>query len=232
MIGRYYGKVFSLEKLRELTEIGKEGVNLLGISDAAEKIGFQTTGLQLSFTKLMEDAPKPTILHWGQNHFIILLPQNKIFFSNLFSSNKYNKITIADPAKGIITIDRQLFLNKWISDKNEDGEQTGIALLLEPGQDFYKAEYSNDFKETTTNYTNQLLGYIRPHKKLVAQLFLGVAGVQRFMVGQIGMGILYLFTGGLCLIGTIIDTINHKKLAFEFNQQMARESMAMVHSFQ
>jgi len=62
--------------------------------------------------------------------------------------------------------------------------------------------------------------------------FVGVAGVQRFMVGQIGMGILYLFTGGLCLVGTIIDTINHKKLAFEFNQQMARESMAMVHSFQ
>ncbi len=62
--------------------------------------------------------------------------------------------------------------------------------------------------------------------------FVGVAGVQRFMVGQIGMGILYLFTGGLCLIGTIVDIINHKKLAFEFNQQMARESMAMVHSFQ
>ncbi len=61
--------------------------------------------------------------------------------------------------------------------------------------------------------------------------FVGVAGVQRFMVGQIGMGILYLFTGGLCFIGTIVDTINHKKLAFEFNQKMARESMAMVHSF-
>ena len=61
--------------------------------------------------------------------------------------------------------------------------------------------------------------------------FVAVGGVQRFMVGQIGMGILYLFTGGLCLVGTIIDTINHKKLAFEYNQQMARESMAMVHSF-
>ncbi len=62
--------------------------------------------------------------------------------------------------------------------------------------------------------------------------FVAVGGVQRFMVGQIGMGILYLFTGGLCLVGTIIDTINHKKLAFEYNQQMARESMAMVYSFQ
>lgn len=61
--------------------------------------------------------------------------------------------------------------------------------------------------------------------------FLGIAGVQRFMVAQIGMGILYFFTGGFCLIGTIIDIINHKKLTFEYNQQMARETMAMVHSF-
>nr|MBP9099183.1 TM2 domain-containing protein [Ferruginibacter sp.] len=57
------------------------------------------------------------------------------------------------------------------------------------------------------------------------------AGIQRFIIGQIGMGILYLFTGGLCLIGTIVDVINHKQLAFEFNQQMANESMAMVKGF-
>lgn len=61
--------------------------------------------------------------------------------------------------------------------------------------------------------------------------FFGIAGIQRFMVGQNGMGILYLFTGGFCFIGTIIDIINHKQLTFDFNQQMARETMAMVYSF-
>jgi TM2 domain-containing membrane protein YozV len=61
--------------------------------------------------------------------------------------------------------------------------------------------------------------------------FVCCAGIQRFIIGQIGMGILYLFTGGLCLIGTIVDVINHKQLAFEFNQQMANESMAMVKGF-
>ncbi|WKZ59941.1 MAG: TM2 domain-containing protein [Cyclobacteriaceae bacterium] len=50
-----------------------------------------------------------------------------------------------------------------------------------------------------------------------------VAGVHRFLLGQIGMGLLYLFTGGLCLIGTIIDLVNHQKLAFEFNQKVAEE---------
>ena len=61
--------------------------------------------------------------------------------------------------------------------------------------------------------------------------FVCCAGIQRFIIGQIGMGILYLFTGGLCLIGTIVDVINHKQLAFEFNQQMANESMARVKGF-
>jgi len=61
--------------------------------------------------------------------------------------------------------------------------------------------------------------------------FFGFAGIQRFMVGQNGMGILYLFTAGFCFIGTIIDIVNHKKLTFEYNQQMARESMAMVYSY-
>jgi len=50
-----------------------------------------------------------------------------------------------------------------------------------------------------------------------------VAGVHRFLLGQIGMGLLYLFTGGLCLIGTIIDLVNHQRLAFEFNQKVAEE---------
>ena len=61
--------------------------------------------------------------------------------------------------------------------------------------------------------------------------FICVWGIQRFMVGQNGMGLLYLFTGGLCLIGTIVDTINHKQLTFEYNQRMARESMAMIYSY-
>lgn len=58
--------------------------------------------------------------------------------------------------------------------------------------------------------------------------FIWIAGVQRFVIGQIGMGILYLLTGGLCFIGTIVDLINHKQLTFEHNQRMVFESMQMV----
>jgi TM2 domain-containing membrane protein YozV len=56
-----------------------------------------------------------------------------------------------------------------------------------------------------------------------------VAGVHRFIMGQIGMGLLYLFTGGLCLIGTIVDLVNHQKLAFEYNQKVANEVLALIH---
>ena len=69
-----------------------------------------------------------------------------------------------------------------------------------------------------------------PQMILVAALigFVFVGGVQRFLVGQIGMGLLYFFTGGLCFIGTIVDVINHKKIAFEHNIQEARYVQAIV----
>ncbi|AKD03082.1 TM2 domain-containing protein [Pontibacter korlensis] len=58
--------------------------------------------------------------------------------------------------------------------------------------------------------------------------FFGVAGIQRFIVGQIGLGLLYFFTGGLCFVGTIVDLINHKRLAYEYNVKQAEQVMAMM----
>ena len=60
--------------------------------------------------------------------------------------------------------------------------------------------------------------------------FIGISGIQRFITNQIGMGILYLFTAGLCFVGTIIDLINYQKLALEYNQVMVVESLRMVKS--
>ncbi len=79
--------------------------------------------------------------------------------------------------------------------------------------------YNNKRKKTETILICCLLGFV------------AAAGIQRFVLGQVGMGILYLFTGGLCLIGTIMDIINHKELTFEYNQKMAMEAMAMVKGF-
>jgi TM2 domain-containing membrane protein YozV len=94
-------------------------------------------------------------------------------------------------------------------------------------------------KELTEERLQNFIALYNGKRKKTDQVLLGcvlgfvcVAGIQRFMVGQTGMGLLYLFTGGLCFIGTIMDTINHKQLTFEYNQKMARESMAMVYAYQ
>ena len=60
--------------------------------------------------------------------------------------------------------------------------------------------------------------------------FFGIAGIQRFWVDQIGMGILYVLTAGLCFIGTIVDLVNYKSIAFEYNQQQAQQIWAMLRS--
>lgn len=61
--------------------------------------------------------------------------------------------------------------------------------------------------------------------------FIGLAGLQRFVLGQIGMGLLYFFTGGLCVVGTIIDIINYRRLAFEYNAKAAQEVIAMMRHY-
>lgn len=71
MISRYYGKIYSLQTLRDRSFITREGVSMLGISDAAESIGFRTSGVRISFQQLIEDVPLPCILHWQQRHFVI-----------------------------------------------------------------------------------------------------------------------------------------------------------------
>ncbi|MDR1581952.1 MAG: peptidase domain-containing ABC transporter, partial [Prevotellaceae bacterium] len=71
MIAKYYGKSYTLQTLRQRSFITREGVSMLGISDAAETIGFHTNGVRITFKQLVEDVPLPCILHWNQNHFVV-----------------------------------------------------------------------------------------------------------------------------------------------------------------
>lgn len=71
MIAKYYGKSYSLQTLRARSFISREGVSLLGISDAGEAVGFRTAGVYVSFEQFITDVPLPCILHWNQNHFVV-----------------------------------------------------------------------------------------------------------------------------------------------------------------
>ncbi|HEV8285919.1 MAG TPA: peptidase domain-containing ABC transporter [Chitinophagaceae bacterium] len=161
MIAKHYGKSISLQALREKTQIGKGGVNLLGISEAAEAIGLRTQAAKLSYDSLAKDAKLPAILHWSQNHFVI------------FYKTKRNKFYIADPARGLVTLSPQEFKTSWISNK-ENGEEEGIALLLEPSPSFYEnIDEAEERKSKGLKFKN-IFNYIFPYKKLVFQLFIGL----------------------------------------------------------
>jgi len=157
MVAKHYGKSYTSQTLRKRSYITREGVSLLGISDAAESIGMRTMGVKLSFEKLVKENVTPFIAHWRQKHFVVVY---KI---------KNNKIHVADPAKGKITYTKQEFLKNWISTK-ENGEDQGIALILQPTPDFYEQA---DEKADKTKF-RFLFQYLRPHKKLIVQLVLGL----------------------------------------------------------
>jgi ATP-binding cassette subfamily B protein len=157
MVAKHYGRGFSIQKLREATQIGKEGVSLLGISEAAESIGFKTLAVKVPFKQLEKDAPLPCIVHWKQNHFVVVYQIKK------------NQVYIADPALGLIKYSYAEFESQWATTIVE-GEKTGIALLLEPTQRFYQ----ETDEQTKGINLSMLSGYLFKYKRLILQLFLGL----------------------------------------------------------
>lgn len=161
IISKFYAASINIEKLRDLTEVGKEGVNLLGISDAAEKIGFKSLPVQCTVQELRRDVKLPAILHWGQDHFVVLY---KV---------KRNKLYVSDPAKGLINYRQTEFEEKWVSSKNDEG-QTGIALTLEPTIAFRNNIHSASGEQDERKGFSNILPYLYPYKKLIVQLGLGI----------------------------------------------------------
>ena len=131
---------------------------MLGISDAAESIGFHTSGVRVTVKQLLNDCPLPCILHWNQNHFVVCY------------QIKNGKFYIADPGSGLATYTEEEFKRCWISTKI-GGEDTGTALLLEPGPQFYDQE---DEKQTDKRKLHYFFRYITPYKREIVQLILGM----------------------------------------------------------
>ena len=157
MISRFYGRHYSLEFLREQSFLDKEGVTLMGISHAGEKIGFRTLGVKTGLKRLQEDIPLPCIAHWEQDHFVVVYKiENK-------------KIWVANPKVGKIRLDEEEFLTGWISDV-VNTEPQGILLLLETTPDFFKREGEKN-KQSGFGF---LWSYLRQHKRLIWQLLLGL----------------------------------------------------------
>lgn len=185
MIAAFYGKNYSLQKLRELSHISREGVSLLGLSDAAEAIGFRTIGARITFEQLSQ-APKPCVVHWDQDHFVVVYKLKK------------GKVYVADPAFGLVEYSETEFKKHWLATVR-NGEQKGICLLFDPSPKFFEMEG----EETNRNNFRFLLKYLKPHRKLVIQLIIG------FFVGSLIQLIFPFLTQSIVDVG-----INTQDISF------------------
>jgi ATP-binding cassette subfamily B protein len=157
MVARFYGKHFTLQTLREKSHLNREGVSMLGIAKAAEDIGMQSMGVSLTWERLQTEAPLPVIVHWKQNHFVVVY---KI---------KRDRVHISDPAFGQTVLSKEEFLKGWISTR-KDGEAKGSVLLLQPTPDFRNQEDEPIIK-TGFRY---LFRYLAPYKRYLYHLLLGL----------------------------------------------------------
>lgn len=167
MVAAHYGKRYSLEGLREKSFLTREGVSMLGISEAAERIGLRSLCVQVDYERLRE-APLPCIVHWNQQHFVVVYRMD----------GRY--VWVADPAAGKLKYTREEFCRCWLSAK-KDGLDTGVALLLEPAPEFYTQEDDGDEGEMDRKGFAFMYSYLRPYKQLVGQLLLGLllgSGIQ------------------------------------------------------
>ncbi|WP_352421989.1 peptidase domain-containing ABC transporter [Proteiniphilum sp.] len=164
MIAKHYGRDYSLDRLRENSFIGNDGVTLLGISRAAESIGFHTIAGRVTFDKMAEKALLPCIVHWKQDHFVVVY--------KIEQKRKSGKtyVYVADPGKGRIRFTREEFCDNWISTRS-NGEEKGVALLLEPTNLFYEQEGDSSPSQNRIKF---LWKYLLKYKRFFTQLVLGL----------------------------------------------------------
>lgn len=168
MVANYYGKHLTLARIREISGVSKNGVSLLGISKAAENLGFRTTGAIIGIDQLREELKLPAILYWTQNHFVVLYKVRR------------NKFYIADPASGERKLTRDELLKYWAT-VNEEQEKMGIVLALEPTPEFHALEEDGQFDNTSS--IKYLYNYLRNYKTELGYILtaVGISSVLQFL---------------------------------------------------
>lgn len=158
IISQYYGNYYTSDFLRSLCYTTRVGSSLMGISEAAEKIGFRTTGFKIDFESLKDEKPFPFIAHWHQRHFVVVY---KI---------ENDKVYVSDPAYGKIIFTEAEFLKGWAT--NQYGE--GIILTLEPTPDFYLTTNPSPKKKNALSGFRFVFSYLKNYRYILFQLFVGL----------------------------------------------------------
>lgn len=186
MVAKFYGRTYSLKFLKERSYQRKSGTTLLNLSDTADKLGFRTTGVRITWDQLEKEVNLPCIVTWNQKHFVVIYKIEK------------NRVIVGDPAQGILKYDKNSFLVSWYSIIDDLKEKMGIALLLEPTSNFYNI---NDVKNKRASL-GQLLKYIKPHTSHLVNVALGI------LIGSILSLIFPLLTQSIVDVGIGNNDLN------------------------
>ena len=162
IISKFYGKSIPLQRIRSLSETTREGSSLLGLSDAAENLGYRTLGVQINFEDLVSEVPLPCIVHWNKYHFVVV-----------YKIDKKGKIYVSDPSYGLIAYTREEFIKFWIGENANASTEEGIALLLETTPAFYQTEWDKEESKASFRFLSK---YLLKYKSLIIQLALGLLG--------------------------------------------------------
>lgn len=160
IISKHYGKSIPLQEIRTLSETTREGSGLLGLSNAAESLGFRSLGVKIDFHTLVEDVPMPCIVHWNKNHYVVV-----------YQINQSQKVYISDPSYGLISYSKEEFIKHWIGENACENTEEGIALILETSPNFSKNDFGEEEKKTSFAFLSK---YLLKYKSLVVQLAIGL----------------------------------------------------------
>lgn len=214
MIAKYYGKSYTMQELRDKCHISKQGVNFLGMSIAAEQIGFRTHGLKVAYELFTDEITLPCIIHWNQNHFVvcyrIVKKRKKILFK------------IADPAYGLLTYTEEEFKKFWVCHQSEN-EMVGLVLTLEPTPLFYEYDDKSADEMNEKKGLLYFFKYLTPYRKdlLLVLVCLVMASLLQLIfplltqsLVDVGIGTSNLNFIELILIAQLVLTISVMSVSF------------------
>lgn len=163
MVCKYYGREYSLDELSKLCSTSRAGVTLLGINEAASELGFRTFCGKPTIEQLTE-APLPAILHWNQNHFVVLYKVKKL-------RNGKHRYYIADPGRDLLCYTDEEMQDYWAVVKTLGDYDRGVALFLQPMPQFYENNRQERNEKRSFGF---LLGYLKQYRRYFGQIILGL----------------------------------------------------------
>ena len=161
MVCKCFGRDYTLDSLSKLCFATTEGVSMLSINEAANTLGLHTVSARATTTMLGE-VPLPCILHWNQNHFVVL-----------YKVKKGKKFYIADPGKGKTTYNLEEFRRHWISTRSND-EDKGIAMFFETTPAFFTYQMEGEDRQKEKRSFKFLFRYFKKYRKAFSWIVLGL----------------------------------------------------------